>query len=69
MLPSATSPGNLSGPRAHKQVGDKRNDRKQEQQVNQSARYVKHQKSASPYNQQQQSNNQEGPESHFCFSC
>jgi hypothetical protein len=45
-------------------VRHKRDDREQQQQMNQSAGYVKHQKAASPQNQQQQSNQKKGPESH-----
>jgi hypothetical protein len=55
----------LCGSWSHEQVGHKRNDREEQQQVNQAAGYVEHQEAASPQNEQQQSNHEEGSEPHF----
>ena len=49
---------------AHDEMGHKRNYCKQQQQMNQSAGYVEHQKATGPQNQQQQSNHEEWSESH-----
>lgn len=47
---------NLSGSRSHEKVGNERNHREQQQQVNEAAGYVKNQEAASPQNEQQQRN-------------
>jgi hypothetical protein len=57
----------LRCPRPHKEVSHKREDGKQQQQMNQAAGYMEHQKAARPKDEQQQGNDEKGSESDLCL--